>query len=687
MLTFFQKKPRLRNWWISDLPIAVLLAALLVIGIRLVTSYGESWDEPYRIDYARSSLQAYIGGESNLPDEKGPFFGMVAYLGANALIKVVPGWRLIDGWHFMTYLAYLMGLYFFYRLCRRLMDPAPALAAALLFATQPVIWGHAFFNPKDIPFMSFFLASVFLGLNMVDHFPQADAFSSRLYISDGSLRRDWEAAPRRLKVWLAGLAIAWIALTLAISLGLSEIARLMEWIYNAPPSSLISQIFLKFAPEAHQFLAEGYILKAQYLALYLALAAWLVLAAAIWFLAGKVFPARLRGLLNFQNQSVTSTAFWWRGLRQRVSAPDLRQANGVANPFSAWQWLKPATQPGVFAAACFLGFTSDIRTLGPAAGLLVAVYFLVKAGRRAIPTLLTYLGVAALVTYVFWPYLWQAPVSHYFDSMTLAADYNLSENAGPGEDASSAEVIPPPPDYLPNLISLQLTEPALSWIVIGFVVALLYLVGRHPFSLDVLLLMAWFAAPILFAIWHQSALYNNFRQFLFLIPPFFILAGLGLQVFWNILKGIHRPVVFGLAALLLLIPAVYWNAHLFPYEYVYYNSLAGNLQQAANTYETDYWVTSLKADFEFLNRDAPLNSTILIPSLNIVTIAQNYARLDLSFMLDVPLTEIKPEQNSVYAISIPCLAGNPGAISYPDAPTVYQVIQDDTVFSEVQKIH
>jgi hypothetical protein len=52
------------------------------------------------------------------------------------------------------------------------MSSAAALSAAALFAWQPLLWGHAFINPKDPPFQTFFLASVCLGFEMVDQLAQ-----------------------------------------------------------------------------------------------------------------------------------------------------------------------------------------------------------------------------------------------------------------------------------------------------------------------------------------------------------------------------------------------------------------------------------------------------------------------------------------------------------------------------------
>src|SRR4030067_713800 len=67
-----------------------------------------------------------------------------------------------------NFLSLLLGLSFFYIICLRLMNKWTAFSTTLLFGTQPLIWGHAFINPKDIPFMAFFLGSLATGLAMVD---------------------------------------------------------------------------------------------------------------------------------------------------------------------------------------------------------------------------------------------------------------------------------------------------------------------------------------------------------------------------------------------------------------------------------------------------------------------------------------------------------------------------------------
>jgi hypothetical protein len=59
-------------------------------------------------------------------------------------------------------------VYLLYRLAKRWMSNPAALASAALFAWQPLLWGHAFINPKDPPFLVFFLGAVCFGLEMID---------------------------------------------------------------------------------------------------------------------------------------------------------------------------------------------------------------------------------------------------------------------------------------------------------------------------------------------------------------------------------------------------------------------------------------------------------------------------------------------------------------------------------------
>ncbi len=169
-------------------PIALLLIANLMVGIFTYHSYGLSWDEPLFYNYADSIRLAYspqafqpgfnfeqVYGRS-AEDHKyyGPAYLLLAWPIQRAIMLILNA-DMASAWHLVNFLGFELGLYFFYRLGRKWLDPWPATASTLFFATQPVLWGHAFINPKDIPFMTAFLAALTLGLEFIDQIWPAKA--------------------------------------------------------------------------------------------------------------------------------------------------------------------------------------------------------------------------------------------------------------------------------------------------------------------------------------------------------------------------------------------------------------------------------------------------------------------------------------------------------------------------------
>jgi hypothetical protein len=162
-------------------PIYILLAANILVGLFVFRDYGLSWDEPLFYDYADALGYAYSPAEwfsgrfdvdnsygSSGDDHKtrGPAYLFLArgfVYGLRAL-----GSDSASAWHLVNFLFFQLGVYFFYRLSTRWIGPSAALAASALFSWQPLLWGHAFINPKDPPFLIFFLGSVCLGFEMVD---------------------------------------------------------------------------------------------------------------------------------------------------------------------------------------------------------------------------------------------------------------------------------------------------------------------------------------------------------------------------------------------------------------------------------------------------------------------------------------------------------------------------------------
>ena len=140
------------------LPLIILITISLLVGILTIHHYGESWDEYNFYNYAEESISAYSGVFQS--DYKLEFHDpTLRYYGAGFLMLIVqtaklfPNWIISDVGHLLTFFIFQFGIVILYLLARRWMGRWSALGVSLLIASQPVFWGHAFFNSRDIPFM------------------------------------------------------------------------------------------------------------------------------------------------------------------------------------------------------------------------------------------------------------------------------------------------------------------------------------------------------------------------------------------------------------------------------------------------------------------------------------------------------------------------------------------------------
>jgi hypothetical protein len=98
--------------------------------------------------------------------------------------------------------------------------------------------------------------------------------------------------------------------------------------------------------------------------------------------------------------------------------------------------------------------------------------------------------------------------------------------------------------------------------------------------------------PVLCEVIDRGPAFSGLRHFLFVVPVFAVLAGIGFDRMNTALKRI-RPGL-ACAATAAIAGVLIWNAallmRLHPYEYLYFNPLVGGLEGASNRYATDYWV-------------------------------------------------------------------------------------------------
>jgi hypothetical protein len=126
------------------------------------------------------------------------------------------------------------------------------------------------------------------------------------------------------------------------------------------------------------------------------------------------------------------------------------------------------------------------------------------------------------------------------------------------------------------------------------------------------------------------------------MPPVFLAGGIALDaLFQKVNRNAFRFLILGL----LVIPGIYANIDLHPYQYIYYNSFVGGVRGAFRYYELDYWATSYRQAAQYVNETAPLNASGVV--LGPINVFQQYARPDLKLY---NLSEVEPNKHYDFVV-------------------------------------
>lgn len=603
----------------------------LFIGVFTVREYGVSLDEPNNYRYAVATIDAYPSFFGTLYEPKynssydghGPAYVVIVASLVGLVQKIFPTLYSPDVWHFLYFVTFQLMCLCLYWLARRWFGPWTAWGTLVLFGTQPLLLGHAFMNPKDTPFMFLFTLSVVLGWKFVDQATKDEPSVSLKGFVNGLNTGFRSADTQRRRKFLIYLAIAvtilfiWTILTNQPDI---LIGQIVGFFYSAQPGSWAGQIFGLLARDASNLPLDNYVAKASRL---------LERARLGVLFAGVIFFLTYFGLLiNHTNLRLVLKTLWDRrnGFKQSLKSAITSMRNDLK--FSAIQiwpreFLRALRNPSLIIAGVALGLATAVRPIAPLAGLIVIIYLFAKKvpGRWIIS--LAYLLVAGIVAYIAWPYLWPSPILRYLESLGLVS--NFSHFSGQvlfnGQFYGIRDL---PYSYLPVLLNIQFTEPLVVAFYVGVVVlGTLLLRERLRTDLSIYLSLG-FAVPLLALILLNSPLYHNFRQVLFLVPPIFIAAGFALELMF---RKVTMPWMRVVLILILALPGLYSSIKLYPYEYMYYNSLVGGTARVQDRFELDYWRTSLREAAVRLNEFAPPESKIIISGS--AALFNLYARPDL----------------------------------------------------------
>jgi len=240
----------------------------------------------------------------------------------------------------------------------------------------------------------------------------------------------------------------------------------------------------------------------------------------------------------------------------------------------------------------------DLTTIRANLGTLVPV-----------KSVLIFLGLAVIMFFVFWPYLWSNPIAHLQQS--------LAHWSAPMSEYFLGVKVTPPLYYYP--VYFLVTLPLLLFIplAIGIVDGIR---SRDPFKAALLL---WFVVP--FAYGFSSFIQDGIRYIFIIYPAVALLCALGLAraaVWISKVAGARLRNMDGSKVLLTLtaVTAIYllitaWSVY--PYYLDYYNGLTGGPKnvQEHRLFKIGWWGEGIKECMNWIGSTAPSNAQVLMLTL------------------------------------------------------------------------
>jgi hypothetical protein len=266
----------------------------------------------------------------------------------------------------------------------------------------------------------------------------------------------------------------------------------------------------------------------------------------------------------------------------------------------------------------------DIRIMGIIFPLATIAILLIQYFKKSISIkilaykLLGYLIITTSLIVLFWPWLWGHPIENLLSALTNMSKFrhivpmNFMGHIVNGDNL--------PWYYIPVWISV--TTPALysALFIFGAVAIITRLaqanwqIYRNCDELQDLIFLGFFISPIASVVLLNSVLYNGWRHLYFVYPSFVLIAVGG---FYEINSRTTKIkwANFGLKLITLtsFCLTLSWSIIWHPYQYLYFNGLAGNWN---NNFEVDYWGVAYRSPLEKIVNQHPTDSYFVFANVD-----------------------------------------------------------------------
>jgi hypothetical protein len=145
--------------------VAAFFLLFLIIGLFVLRDYGISTDETVQVNLGQKALNLILNGDSSFFNVSNKFHGTAFTLigsSIDSMFKLTEINLVYLARHIWTFLLFYFSVICFYFLCKNIFkDWKIAILGSIFLVLSPRILSHSFFNPKDVPFLSVFIISMY----------------------------------------------------------------------------------------------------------------------------------------------------------------------------------------------------------------------------------------------------------------------------------------------------------------------------------------------------------------------------------------------------------------------------------------------------------------------------------------------------------------------------------------------
>ena len=263
----------------------------------------------------------------------------------------------------------------------------------------------------------------------------------------------------------------------------------------------------------------------------------------------------------------------------------------------------------LFAIA--IGFAISVRVAGLLVvayfGLFGAIYFVVRNWKKGFfakqskqefrKMILWGIGISLvgyIISLLLWPFALEGPISNVKETLGSMSKFAISIKQVFEGKMQWSDILPW--YYTPKFILMTIPVAVIT----GALLYLFLLWKKKENYFWSFLIFFTFFFPVFWIVYQKSNVYGGWRHAMFMYPSLVVFAALGFNALIEICKNKYLKIAATVLPFLMILPPTLHIIRNHPHEYVYFNELAGGMENAYGNYEMDYYYHSTRKATEWI---------------------------------------------------------------------------------------